>query len=135
MRISDVVDAFDVEDAGDAFKLLAVVNVQRNFNARVHAFAATFKRADVGAGIADDVGYSSEHAGTVFGENAQTDGKRRLRRVGPIDRNAPLDLVEQILDVGAKGAVHGDAAAARDVADDVVSRNRIAAFRAIDHKV
>ena len=54
---------------------------------------------------------------------------------GPLDGNAPLGFVKQILDVRAILAVDGDAAAARDVADDVVAGNRIAAFRAVDHQV
>ncbi len=54
---------------------------------------------------------------------------------GPLDGNAALGFVQEIFDVGAILAVDGDAAAARDVADDVVTRNRIAAFRAVDHEV
>ena len=85
--------------------------------------------------VADHAGDAGEHAGTVFGEDAQAHRKGGLRGRGPFDGDAPLGFVEQIFDVGAILAVDGDAAAARDVADDVVTRNRIAAFRAVDHQV
>ena len=62
-------------------------------------------------------------------------GKVACGVAGPFDGDAPLGFVEQIFDIGAILAVDGDAAAARDVADDVVAGNRIAAFRAIDHQI
>src|SRR4029077_152882 len=68
-------------------------------------------------------------------ENSQASRECRLGRTGPIYVNAAFGLVEKIFDVGASLAVDGDAAAARDVADNVVAGNGVAALRAIDHQV
>src|SRR6202034_1740812 len=48
---------------------------------------------------------------------------------------APSGFVEEIVDVGAILAVDGDAAAARDVADDVVAKNGVTTLGAVDHQI
>ena len=58
-----------------------------------------------------------------------------MRRASPLHRNTPLDFIQEILDVWTALAVHGDATAASDVADDIVAGNRRAAFRAIHHQI
>src|SRR6201987_2934953 len=135
VRRLNIVNAFDIENsrnaldgAQDALELLAVVNIQRNFHPRVQRFAAALKRADVRARIADRAGDAGENAGTVLGENPQAYRKRGLRGAGPFDRNAALDFIEKILHVGAALAMHRDAAPARHVTNNVVARNRRAAF-------
>jgi len=139
---SDVVNAFDIENAGDAFdsgqnafELFAIFYVERHFNARVQGLAAAFEGADIRVGVADHGGDIGEHSGTVFGENSQAHREGSLRRAGPIHINAALGFVKKIFDVGAALTVDGDAAPARDVADDIVAGNRVTAFRAIDHQV
>src|ERR1700723_4081080 len=64
----DVVNALDIEDAGNpldarenAFQLLAILHVERDFDARAQIPTATFKRADVRAAVADDRGNAGEH--------------------------------------------------------------------------
>ena len=57
------------------------------------------------------------------------------RAARPFDIDLALDLVHQVLHVRADLRVHGDALAARDVADDRFPANRIAALGAIDHQV
>src|SRR5271163_421184 len=141
--VSDVVNAFDVEYAGDAFdggddvlELLAVADVERHFDARAGiVVAAAFKAAYIRAGIADDVGNPGDHSRPVLGEDAQAHRKFRLRGGGPFDGNAAIGFVEQIFHIRTVLAVDGDAAAAGDIADDVVAKNGVAAFRAIDHQV
>src|ERR1700679_3246351 len=59
----------------------------------------------------------------------------RLGFAGPFDRNTPLGVIHQILHIRAGLAVHRDAPAASHITDDIISRDRIAAFRAIDHQV
>ena len=76
-----------------------------------------------------------KHAGAVLRANQQSDRVGGSGGAAPLHVDAALRLVQQILDVGAGIGVDGDAAAARNVADDFVSRNRIAAFRAEDHQI
>src|ERR1700751_2757115 len=135
VRRLNIVNAFDIEDSRnaldgtqDALELLAVVNVERNFHSCVQCFAAALKRADVRARIADSAGDAGENPGTILGENPQAYRKRSLRGAGPFNRNAPLDFIEKILHVGAALAMHRDAAPARHVTNNVVARNRRAAF-------
>src|ERR1700682_5752117 len=89
-----------------------------------------FEIADIGAGSADDGGDFGEKAGAIF----RLDGKLYRERGGafsaPLDCDAAFGLVEKILDVGAGFCVHRHAAAASDVAGDVVSGDGVAALRA-----
>src|SRR5580704_18626233 len=73
-RELDIVNALDVEDAGDAldggenaFELFAVVDIERHFHARVQFFAAAFEGADIGARVADGAGDAGENAGAILG--------------------------------------------------------------------
>ena len=61
-------------------------------------------------------------------------GKVSPRLVAPGDRDQPL-RVGQVGDVGAVGAVDGDAAAAGDVADDLVAVDRLAAGGQVGQQV
>src|SRR5574340_1520884 len=90
---SGVVDALDVEDAGDFldvqeyfFELLAVADVEENFDACVQLLADAFEVADIGGGIADGGGDFSEHARAVFGEDAEMDREGGLARTSPLNR-------------------------------------------------
>src|SRR5579862_1945222 len=96
----NIVDALDVKNPRDAFdraqyalELLAVVDIERHFHARVQRFAATLKGANVRTGVADCAGDAGENAGAVFSENPQANRECCLRRAGPLHRNAPLDFV------------------------------------------
>ena len=60
------------------------------------------------------------------------------RRVGglvPFHVDAPLGVVQQVDDVRADRGVHGHALAARDVADDLLAADRVAAAGAEHHQV
>ena len=89
---------------------------------------AALERADVRTRAADDGGNFGEQAGTILGANQQFDRERGGVSTAPFNCNAALGLVEEILDVGARAGVNRDAAAAGNVADNVVSRYRVAAF-------
>src|SRR5262249_8757096 len=56
-------------------------------------------------------------------------------RLVPFDLDATLGVVQQVDDVGTRRRVDGHALAARDVADDLLAADRIAAARAEDHQV
>src|SRR5262249_55791075 len=139
---SDAIAALDIEHARDfldvgqnALELFAISDIQGQLDARVEMVGAAVERADIGARFADDAGDFGQHAGTVLGANEQAHGEGILARAGPVDGDASLGLIEQVLHVGAGGAVHRDAAAARDIADDFIPRNRVAALGAVDHQV
>src|SRR5262249_54977580 len=77
----DVIDALDIEYAGDAldsaydlFKLFAVVHIKSDFDTGTRiVLAAAFKCADIRIAFADYGRDIRQHSGTVAGENAQTD--------------------------------------------------------------
>src|SRR5579864_6044009 len=99
-------------------------------------FADAFEGTDVGVDGADGGGDFGEHAGAIFGEDAEANRESsRLGRSGPLGGDAALGFVEKILNVGTGSGMHGDATSARDVADDIVAGNWVAAFRAIDHQI
>src|SRR6185437_2940000 len=120
----------------DFFELLAVADVEGYLNFRVQIFADAFEVADVGVDGADSGGDFGEHARAILCEDAEANRESGgLGGSGPFGGDAALGLVEEILNVGTSGGMHGDAASARDVADDIVAGNRVAAFRAIDHQI
>src|SRR5579862_8666870 len=107
-----VVDALDIEDAGDApdssedvLELLSIFHVERHVDARADILATAFECPDVRAGFADHAGDRREHAGAVLGKDAQADRKGGVIRFRPFDRDAPLGFVEKIFYVGANFAV------------------------------
>ena len=68
----------------------------------------------------------------------QAQAHRVGERVRPLSHStsiSPLRIVEQVDDVRAGRGVDRDALAARDVADDLLAADRIAAARAEDHQV
>ena len=62
-------------------------------------------------------------------------GKFSVVAARPFDIDLALDLIHQVLHVGAVGRMHGDAFAARDISDDRFAANRIAALGAVDHQI
>ena len=125
----DAVDAVDAADVGeDGFELALIGDFQAGFDAGVLAVRAAFQRADIGAGTADDGGDIGKQAGAILGADEEFDGEGSGIFAAPLDGDAALGLIEQVLDVGTRAGVNGDASAAGDVADDVVPGNRIAAF-------
>src|SRR5260370_13187447 len=140
--MAGLVDAFDAENAGnfayirkDSFELALVGNFEVGVDARVGAIGAAFEVVDVGAGSADDGSDFGENAGAIPGTNGKLHGEGGFGSAAPLDGDAALGLVHEILDVGAHSSVHGDAAAAGDVADDFVPRNGIAALGAVYEQV
>src|SRR5579885_720316 len=137
-----LVDALDAEDAGDfadieedGFELAAVRDFEIGVNARVAAVGAAFEFVNIGAGSADDGSDLREEAGAVEREDGETHRERGGGGAAPLDGDAALGLIEEILHVGAEAGVDGDAPAARDVADNFVTGNGIAALGAIDEQV
>src|SRR5579864_3520623 len=89
---SGVVDALDVENARnfldvkeDFFKLLAVADIEEDFDASVQLFADALEVADVGRGVADGGGDLGQHAGAVFGEDPEMHRKGRIAQASPLD--------------------------------------------------
>src|SRR5882724_454527 len=137
-----LIDAFYAENAGDfadigenGLELAAVHDFQAGVNARVGAIRAAFEIADVGAGAADDGGDFREKAGAIFGANDELNREGCSGFATPLDGDAALGLIHQILHIGAKLGVHSDTATARDVADDVVTGDRVTTLRAKNEEI
>src|SRR5260370_3815097 len=142
ISLAGLVDAFDAEDAGyfadideNGFELAFIGNFEVGVNTRVGTIGTAFEIVNVGTGAADDSGDFGEKAGTVARADGELDGKFGFGAAAPLDGNAAFRLVHQILDVGTLASVHGDAAASRDVADNFVARNGIAALGAVNKQV
>src|SRR6185437_530995 len=114
----NVVDAFDIEYAGnplhaadDSLELFPVRHIDRHFNSSPQAVRApALERADIGSRVADNSCDRGNHPRVVFRGNAQPNGERRLRRIRPLDWDAPLGLIQQVFAVWARLAVNRDAA-------------------------
>ena len=101
--------------------------------------------ADVGAVVGDDGGELLEEAGAVVAEDGEFDGVGlRLGgsggsgvagEWGPLDLDAAVGLVEEVLDVGTAAGVDGDAFTAGDVADDLFAADRVTTAGAVDEQV
>ena len=137
--MAGLVDAFDAENAGnfldideDGFELVLVGNFEIGVDASVGAVGAAFKVVNVGTGAAYDRRDFSKKAGAVARADGELDGESGFGTAAPFDSDAALGLVHQILDDGTRSRMDGDAAAARNVADNFVAGNRIATFGAIN---
>src|SRR5262249_48325615 len=120
----------------DGFELAAIDDFEIYIDLGVKAVGAALKIVNVTAGVTDDGGDFGQEAGAVFGANQQLHEELGgLAFATPFPGNRALGLVEEVLDVGTRGRVDGDAATARDIADDVVAGNRITTLGAIDEKV
>src|SRR6266853_3946852 len=135
-------DALDAQNTGnfldigeDGFKLPFVGDFEIGVNARVGAVRAAFEVMNVGTGAADDGGDFGEQAGAVARADGELDGKSGFRTAAPFDGDAAFGLVQKILDVGTHARVNGNAAAARNVADDFIARNRVATFGAVYEQI
>src|SRR4029077_1932549 len=126
-------DSLDVGE--DALELFAVGNVQGHHDQGMQRLAGAFEMADVGGGAADGAGHLGENAGAILGAYAQVHRESGLGGAGPFDGDAALGFVEKIANVGAGGGVHGHAAAAGDVADDLIAGDGVAALGAMNHQV
>ena len=84
---------------------------------------------------------SLQHAGPVVAEDRQLHRISRaaagcfLRGPSPLDRDAAVGFVQQVLHVGTAARMDSNALAARDVADDFFAANRIATSRAVDQQL
>src|SRR4029077_5926783 len=83
---------------------------------------------DVAAGGGDRLGQPGEHPLLVLHLDQQRDLVDLVLPLLPLDLDLPLGVVEEDLDVLAVDPVHRDPAAAGDVDDDVLSRQRVAAL-------
>src|SRR5580692_1071116 len=138
----DLVDALDAEDAGyfsnvgeDGFELAPVENFKAGFDAGILTVGAALEAAKIGPRSADDRSDFRQKSGAVLRPDGKLHREGRGAFAAPLDGNAAFGLVHEVLHVRASAGVHRDAAAAGDVADDVVAGNRIAAFCAIDEQI
>src|SRR5208283_4964537 len=114
-------DAVDAPDAGEnGFKLALIGDLQTGFDAGILAVGAAIEGTNIGARIADDSGDFSKQAGAILGADQEFDGEGGHAAGAPLDGNAALRLVQQVLHVGARARVDRDAAAPRDVSDDFI---------------
>src|SRR5208282_3925286 len=129
----DTVNALDGGE--DAVELAAVLDFQVDFNARAQIVRVRFERTNIGPGLADGAGDFREHAGAVLGEHQEARDELAFGGAGPFHVDAALGFVEQVLDVRAIAVVDGHATAARDIADDFVAGNGVAALGAVDEQI
>src|SRR5713226_3009817 len=142
MSLAGLVDAFDAENAGnfadideDGFQLTAVGDFQIGVNAGVGAVGTAFEVVNIGTRSADDGGDFGKQAGAVARTDGELDGEGGFGAAAPLDGDAAFGLVHEILDVGTHASVYGNTAAARDVADNFVAGNGIAAFGAVNEQI
>src|SRR5882762_462104 len=140
--MAGLVDAFDAKNTGDflnvdedGFELAPVGDFKVGVDARVGAIGTAFQVMNVGAGAANDGGDVGKKAGAVARADSELDGKLGFGAAAPLDGDAALGLVHEVLNVGTLASVHSDAAASRDVADNFVARNGIAALGAVNKQV
>jgi hypothetical protein len=104
-----------------------------------------FDAANISAILGNDGRELLEKAGPVVDEEREFDGicswlgacgiLVATLRLRPLDLDAPVSLVKQVLDVGTASRVHGDTFATRDVTNNLFAANGIATSRSIDEEV
>src|SRR6266481_4499269 len=141
MSMAGLVNAFDAEDSRnlanideDGFELALIGNFQIGVNARIGAVGPAFKIVNVRACSADDGRDFRKKTGTIARANGELNRKSGFG-APPLDSDAALGLVHEVLDVGTSSRMHRDAAAARDVADDFVTGNGVATLGAVNEQV
>src|SRR5437879_8798722 len=139
--MAGLVDAFDTENARnffdiceDGFELALISDFKVGVDARVGAVGAAFQVVNVGAGAADNGSDVCQKAGAITRADGELDGESGFGAAAPLDGDAALCLIHQVLNVGARPRMDGDAATARDVADNFVPGNGIATFGAVDEQ-
>src|SRR5262249_44011768 len=118
-------------------EVLEIVDLDGHVDPRVRALVrARFHVLDVGVDVGNLRADRGEHALPILDLHRQLDGVAG-DRIGlvPFDVDAPLGIVEQVHDVGAGRGVDRHALAARDVADDLLAADRIAAAGAEHHQI
>src|SRR4029453_11006820 len=96
---------------------------------------APLRVAHVGLDGGERRGHRGERARAVLQPDGQTHLVAALGPRLPLDRDPPLGVVDQVGDVRAGERVHRDALAARDVADDRLAHDRVAALGPVDQEV
>src|ERR1043166_2401670 len=130
------VNAGDFANVGEnAFKLAPVDNLEAGLDTSIEAIRTAFQITNVGTGAANDGSDFGKESSAVFGANRELDREGGRALAAPLDGNATFGLVKKILHVGAGTSVHGNSAAAGNVADNFIARNGIATFRAEDQQV
>src|SRR6202030_3235312 len=119
----------------DGFQLAAVHDFQAGINARIYAIRAADQVANIRTGTADHRGDVGKQSSAIARANLQLHRESCGILATPFDSYAALRLVKQILHVGARSRMHRDAAAARDVPDDFVAGDGVAALRAINQQI
>src|SRR5262249_46219162 len=137
-----LIDALNAKNAGDLanvgqdrFELAAIDDFEAGIDAGVQFVRTAFEIADVRTGTANDGSDFREQASTILGTNHELYRECGRGLAAPFHSDAALGLVQKILHVGAELVVYGDASATRDVADDVITRNGIAALCTKDKQI
>src|SRR5882757_4622111 len=140
--MAGLVDAFHAKNAGDffdvdqdGFELAFIGDFEVGVNARVGAVRAAFQVMNVGTSAADDGSDFGEKAGAVARADSELDRKLGFGAAAPLDGDAAFRLVHEILNVGTLASVNGDSSSSRDVADNFVAGNGVAALGAVDEQI
>src|SRR3984893_5810317 len=119
----------------DGLELAAIGDFQAGVDARIRTVRAAFQAVNVGARAADYGGNLSQKAGAIAGADHELHLEGGGSCPTPLDGDAAFRLIQEILDIRTRASMNRDATPARDVTDDVVAGNRIAALRAIHEKI
>src|SRR6266403_1118858 len=139
---ADLIDAFHTEHAGDfanigqnRLQLTAIGNFQAGIDTRIRTIGTAFQTVNVGAGAADHGSDIRQQSGTIARPDSELHLESRRPFAAPFNGYAPFRLIHQILHVRTSASMNRDSPPARDVADDVVTWNGIAALGAIHQKI
>src|SRR5580704_1180554 len=139
LRLIDAFNAVytcDFANTGqDGLELAAIDDFEIDVNLRVQAVRTAFEIMNVAARVAEDRGDIGQQTGTVLRANNQMDEKFSLTWSSPLNGDAALGLVQQVLHVRTRTSVHCDSSPARNIANNIVTRDRIAALGTIDEQV
>src|ERR1700688_2926674 len=137
-----LVNAFNAVNRGNlaniykyGFQLATVHDFQAGINARVYTIGPAHQVSNVRTSSADHGGNVGKQSSAIASANLQLDREGCGILAAPLHGYATLRLVKQILHVGARSCVHRDTAAARYVPNDFVTRNGVAALRAINQQI
>src|SRR5579871_5730120 len=117
--------------------MLQVGDVEDDLNAGLAVGGLRGDVADVAFGVANHAGNVLQHAEAVIAKDGQLHGigGRSGLIASPFDVDFSFGLVHQIGHVRAGDGVHRDAFAARDIANDAFTADRIATAGAVNHHV
>ena len=130
------------QPADHPLQVFHVLNINHNIDRCLAVGGAGFNVADVCIVVGNHGGQLLQHRRTVIAKNCQLYWIHsasvclvHFERLGPFHCNTAISLIHQVVDVGAAYRVHGHAFAARHVAHNRFTANRIATSRAIHQQI